>query len=231
MNALHLSKSNSWMTPADILASSRTVLDDIDLDPASSGPANLRVRANTFFDEGDDALRPGRIWFGSVFLNPPGGKRGKESLTGLFWQKLMEERDAGHVSHAIFLAFSLEALSMTQKYHVTTMLSFPLCVPQTRLRFLTEYSEEVMSEEDFVACLTSTELSAATMTKAQRLTWAKNIVALAKKTDVEPHPAAGLILDRYAAQPTHGNVIVYVPGNIDRTAVFKEEFSKYGAVR
>jgi hypothetical protein len=174
MNALHLSKSNSWMTPTNILESVHVVLGDIDLDPASSEIADARVLSNGYFTERDDGLS--RPWHGRVFINPPGGKRGKESLTGLFWQKLMNECIAGRVSHAIFLSFSLEALSMTQKYHQVTMLSFPLCVPYSRLRFVPEDGSKAQS-------------------------------------------------------PTHGNVIVYVPGNIDRTAVFKEEFSKYGAVR
>jgi hypothetical protein len=58
-----------------------------------------------------------------------------ESLTKLFWSKLLAEYDAGRVEQAVFLAFSLEALANCQDEGIGR---FPMCVPRKRLQFLNE---------------------------------------------------------------------------------------------
>lgn len=146
MNARHLSLSDSWMTPEDILVRVRNTLGGIDLDPASSEAANKRVKATYFVDEQRDGLK-GPWCFASrkplsVFVNPPGGKfpkghaLGGQGKTGLFWQKLMTERAAGHIKHAIFLFFSLEGLSNTQGYFTEAATKFVVCIPKKRIKFL-----------------------------------------------------------------------------------------------
>lgn len=152
MNAQHLSLSDSWMTPDDVLERVRNTLGGIDLDPASSEAANERVKATTYFTEQDNGLLLSWTWFeketskwiktGSVFCNPPGGKfpkghaLGGQGKTGLFWDKLMRERQAGHIKHAVFLFFSLEGLSNNQGYGSLSPTRFPVCIPKKRTRFL-----------------------------------------------------------------------------------------------
>jgi hypothetical protein len=109
------------------------VLGSIDLDPASSHWANGRVRASSFYTEEENGLE--QPWYGRVFLNPPGGKVGNKSKTGLFWRKLMEELP--NLKGAIFMGFSLECMQTTQNYSDKSVLDFPVCVPSRRLRFVT----------------------------------------------------------------------------------------------
>ena len=138
MNPKHLSKTVEHYTPLEVLAAVRQVLGVIELDPASSWEAQRNVGAlNYITQEGDGLAMSWASEFGprSVFLNPPGGKVVNQSVSKLWWEKLVREVYLGHVSHAIFLAFNLEMLQTTQSC-VKPMLDYGLCYPRERLRFL-----------------------------------------------------------------------------------------------
>lgn len=140
MNVQHSSRSDSWRTPVSILVRVRWVLGDITLDPASSVEANEVVSASNIFTKEDDGLLQSWKTNGrSMFINPPGGKTGNKSNTSLFWKKLMEHRlhDQGF-DHAIFLAFSAEAMQTTQGKGCKSICEFPFCVPAKRIRFVGE---------------------------------------------------------------------------------------------
>lgn len=165
------------MTPVDIIESARLVLGQIDLDPASSAYANDVILARRYIEKSENGLTA--KWYEdgekiSVYLNPPGGKLSNRSLCAAFWQKLMEVFDSGNLIHAIFMAFSCEALQTTQNLKCRPILDFPFCVPRRRIKFV--------------------------------------------------HPS------KIKTQPSHSNVIVYVPGEVDRTVEFYKEFSQYGYV-
>jgi hypothetical protein len=132
-NVRHSSKSDAWRTPPDIVERARIVLGGIDLDPATTIAANAQVNARCIFAPPLDGLAV--QWFGSVFLNPPGGVRDGKSQCGLWWAKLIEEIESERVKDAIFVAFSIEALQFTQRCE-RSILDFPFCVPRQRLAFL-----------------------------------------------------------------------------------------------
>lgn len=134
MNIQHSSRSDEWFTPKWLMEAIQEVIGPIELDPASSKEANIIVNAKRILTREDNGLRTSWGKATSIFINPPGGKEGKESKTGLFWNKLMQERDNGNFGHAIFLAFSIEALQTTQKYD-KPIAGFPFCVPSKRIRF------------------------------------------------------------------------------------------------
>lgn len=170
---MHSCRNDDWLTPEYIIEKVRRVLGEIDLDPASSKFANERIRArNIFTKEQNGLIQP---WWGNVFINPPGGKVDGKSLTALFWKKLVLEiqQEESAVQHAIFLAFSAEALQNTQGKGVPSIGSYTFCIPAKRIRF------------DF------------------------------------PGPAI-------KTAPSHSNVIVYVPGKIDHTDKFLNEFCDLG---
>jgi ParB family chromosome partitioning protein len=137
-NSKHFSKHDSWETPDYIIDMARSVLGAIDLDPASSFQANQRVGATKFIGLPNDSLE--MAWAidkpVSIYLNPPGGKAGNKSKTGLFWKKLIDLRDTGKLKHAIFMSFSIEALQHTQLLPVDSLCYFPLCIPRRRLVFI-----------------------------------------------------------------------------------------------
>lgn len=136
----HSSVSDNWWTPDWLVNLSKEVLGEIDLDPASSYESNLKIGAARFIDEKSNGLIT--PWNDnenepiSVFLNPPGGKIGNKSKAGFFWNTLMAYASADFISHAIFLAFSIEALQTTQINSSQPITSFPLCIPKKRIAFV-----------------------------------------------------------------------------------------------
>ena len=58
-----------WYTPPAVIKAVRTVLGEIDLDPASTAEANHIVGAKNFFTKDDDGLK--HDWLGKIFCNPP----------------------------------------------------------------------------------------------------------------------------------------------------------------
>lgn len=134
MNIQHSSRSDDWGTPKGIVDSARLVLGGrIDIDPASSAHWNRTVGAVTYYSKDIDGIT--KDWVGSVYCNPPGGKLGNKSNTARFWGKLMEEVSLGHVEHAIFMAFSVEALAVTQEKPYKSMGEFMVCIPSKRIKF------------------------------------------------------------------------------------------------
>lgn len=205
VNDRHSNATPSWGTPQDIVEASRHVLGGIiDLDPASSEFFNSRVRARRFYDLNDDGLR--KSWCDyfpyedndhefpvddverfSIFLNPPSGRyKGGKLTTGnlglcsnwinkLFWQKLLDEIQLGHVSHGIYIAYSAEQMQTTQNDCTQSVLDFPLCIPKKRLDYVDQEGTE----------------------------W---------------------------TQGTHASAVVYVPGLVNNSELFKSEFAQFGKV-
>lgn len=91
------SGNNEWYTPEKYIEMARTVLGEIELDPASSETANKTVKANCFYTEQDDGLS--RQWRGKVWMNPPYGT----DLIGKFTEKFADEYTAGSITEGIVL--------------------------------------------------------------------------------------------------------------------------------
>lgn len=158
MNAKHSSASVEHYTPHEIVAAARAVMGGIDLDPASSAYANGHVvKATRFFDAAANGFR--RPWEGRVFLNPPGGLcdangvalpprtpgvklppgtyAGAQSSAAAWHDRLVEQLDAGRVTEAVFVGFTIELLQTTQAEGRAPIADADaLCFPAQRLRFL-----------------------------------------------------------------------------------------------
>ena len=137
-NVHHSSKTVEHYTPIEIIEAARETMGGIDLDPASTLSVNThRVKAETYYGKKDGALS--RHWSGRVFLNPPGGLdiATRKSNAAVWWAKLAEEYDAGRVTQAIFVGFTLEILATSQDACIW-LGDFPLCFPRARIAFWTE---------------------------------------------------------------------------------------------
>jgi hypothetical protein len=97
VHVAHNSGKTDWYTPDDWLELAREVLEEIDLDPASSALANRRVRAKRYYDVAADGLSPRKRWRGRVWMNPPYNR------CAAFIDRLLAEFVAGNVTEAIVL--------------------------------------------------------------------------------------------------------------------------------
>src|SRR5262249_32648554 len=97
--------------------------------------ANETARAKIFFDEKQNGLR--REWHGRVFVNPPYGKVGTESMASAFCHKAIDEMDAGRVKECIILVNSLHS----QQWQMP-LYEFPVCFVDHRIQFLDETGEK-----------------------------------------------------------------------------------------
>lgn len=87
--------TDEYYTPEYIIAAVRTVLGEIDLDPASCERAQAVVQAGSYYTKADDGLN--RSWCGRVFLNPP------YSSPQPFVLRMIDEYATGNVEAAIVL--------------------------------------------------------------------------------------------------------------------------------
>jgi ParB family chromosome partitioning protein len=129
-NRAHVSNNsgnNEWYTPSDYIESARSVLIDIDLDPASSETANKTVQAKTYFTENESGLD--KEWRGRVWMNPPYA----QPLIKEFTDKLCLCIDNRSVTEAIVLVNNA-----TETVWFQSMLrrSSAVCFPEKRIKFV-----------------------------------------------------------------------------------------------
>lgn len=125
----HVAKNRGnyeWYTPEDIAGSAKTVLGDIDLDPASSDIANKIIGAKKYYTKEDNGLS--QVWSGCVYMNPPYAGE----LIGRFIDKLCESFDSGTVEQAIVLVNNATETNWFQRL---TGLASGIVFPSGRVKF------------------------------------------------------------------------------------------------
>lgn len=60
---------NEWYTPKEYIEAAKSVMGDIDVDPASSEIANKIVKAKIYYTAQNDGLT--KPWIGRIWMNPP----------------------------------------------------------------------------------------------------------------------------------------------------------------
>lgn len=124
----HLSESNEWYSPEDIVARARACMGGIDLDPASCEEANHVVQATRFFTKEDNGL--GQPWEGRIWLNPPYGKTGGRSNAGLWTEEAIYRFNDDEIQEAIVLVNASTGAKWFQ-----ALWAFPVCFVEGRLCF------------------------------------------------------------------------------------------------
>lgn len=209
-NAKHSAKTVEHYTPKRYIEAVHQVLGNISLDPASNAIANETVQACRYYTAYDDGLT--RRWSGNIFCNPPGGKVQNKSRPKLFWNKLMDELKYGNINHAIFLAFSIEALQTCQKGVIRPMGSFPICFPDHRISFVNAEGRPVSE-----CCPENNDGT-----------------LIPNRSPIIPADTSknvpSLFLAKAPKGNTHASCFVYVPGQYDRSDYFAEVFSQFGSV-
>ncbi len=123
----HNSGNNEWYTPPAFVEAARTVLGEIDFDPASSQFANQTVKAAAFLTSDDDGLS--FDWHGRVWMNPPYSG----DLIGKFTQKLAMHFDDGSVTEAICL---VNNATETNWFQSLSNFTAAVCFVNKRIRYL-----------------------------------------------------------------------------------------------
>lgn len=112
-------------TPASIIEAARRTMGGIDLDPASSEVANLRVRATRFFTQADDGLS--KVWYGKLWINHPFSRE----YNAKWINKLVSEFKAGNITAACAICFA----STSEKWF-RPLLDYPQCFLTPRTNYL-----------------------------------------------------------------------------------------------
>lgn len=127
--ANYSSESEEWYTPDEYMQTVRDFFNGITLDPCSCEKANETVGAEHIFTKDDDSLT--RQWHGRVFMNPPYGKDGSESVAGIFCDKAISEYKDGNAEEVIILVNS----SHTQKWQ-RNLYDYTVCFVDHRIKFI-----------------------------------------------------------------------------------------------
>ena len=107
-------------TPSAIIEAARRTMSGIDLDPASSETANLRVKATRFFTQADDGLS--KVWQNHPF---------SRALNAKWINKLVSEYKAGNITAACAICFA----STSEKWF-RPLLDYPQCFLTPRTNYL-----------------------------------------------------------------------------------------------
>ena len=117
---------NDWHTPLKYINAAREVMGVIDLDPASSDEAQIKIDAERYFTPKHDGLT-GK-WGGRIWLNPPYS----QPLIAQFIEKLIAEYKAGNVKEAIVLTHNY---TDTVWFHSAESAAALICFTSGRIPF------------------------------------------------------------------------------------------------
>ena len=122
--------SFEWYTPPKFIEMARSVLGEIDLDPASNPIAQGWIKAGKFYTEHDNGLI--QPWHGRVWCNPPYNK-----FTKMFVCRGLELYQAKEVESCIFL------INRTGAHWFTDMVDQfdAICAVRKRISFLNPLGE------------------------------------------------------------------------------------------
>lgn len=124
---------NEWYTPQAHIDLAREVLEEIDLDPATSPQAQETVQANTFYTAEDNGLE--KEWHGKVWMNPPYSQPAIQQ----FIEKLIKEYSEGRVTEAIVLTHNY---TDTAWFHLAASQCKAVCFTRGRIGFLSPEGEK-----------------------------------------------------------------------------------------
>lgn len=134
-SAVHSCTTSEWYSPPEIVEPYRSLVGEIDLDPASCEAANARtVRARSYHSLATPGGGLAQRWEGRVWINPPSPPRA-------WWERAVRALVDREAESILFVAYSLEALQQSQRWGRVPMTAFSVCVPSKRIRYLTTVAE------------------------------------------------------------------------------------------
>lgn len=129
INAFTSSDSVEWYTPELYIKAARTVMGDIDLDPASCDEAQQTVKARQYFTKENDGLA--QKWHGRVWMNPPYGRDEDNSSTVEKWvARIVTAFIHKEIEQAVILVNAT-----TDRAWFEMLWPFPICFVRKRIKF------------------------------------------------------------------------------------------------
>lgn len=119
---------DEWYTPVDIIEAARSLMGDIDLDPATCIAAEKVIQAVDWYTKEDDGLT--QAWMGRIWCNPPYSY----PLIEKFTQKAIAEYDAGHITEGLVLVNNCTDAA----WFVAMAERFPVMFTKGRAKFWQE---------------------------------------------------------------------------------------------
>ena len=126
-----------WYTPRRYLDAAINVMGAIDLDPASSKPAQAHVKAARYFTLESNGLQ--QRWAGRVFLNPPYAMPHIKQFT----QKMIASWQAGEISEGILLTNNA---TDTEWFHAALNGCKAMCLTKGRIKFIEANDGELIEK-------------------------------------------------------------------------------------
>ena len=135
--SLHVSQGNNdWYTPSIYIESARTVMGNIDVDPASSDIAQETVQAKQHYTIDNCGLD--KDWLGNVWLNPPYSHPEVENFTS----KAVAEFTSGNCTSAIVLTNNA---TDTKWFHELLNSCNAVCITAGRISFIDSTGEQKLA--------------------------------------------------------------------------------------
>lgn len=130
------------ITNSDLITAAHSLLDGIELDPASSVLANTYVQADNFFTPTDDGMNE-KEWYGSVYVFPPHGtyfwdkKQQRWRITrtacpsvisshALWFRKMYRSWLDGSIKQGLYFTNCPDMIRYEQR-----IFDFPMCILRT----------------------------------------------------------------------------------------------------
>lgn len=202
--AQHISKTNERYTPGMVADASHAVMGGIDLDPASSWLANKTIKAKRYYGTGK---RNGELVFIDGFRQKWSGRVFLNPPGG----RAPGKNPAKTMSQATMWWWRLA--NAWKNGHVTEAIFVGFTMEIIR----TAQSVNAPHPASFPLCFPTERMCFATPSAVDENDW-----PIVGATRVE------------SEDPTHGNVVVYLPPANDpqtRVELFKTEFGRFGDVK
>lgn len=153
-----LNEDFEYISNYDMIQSAYALLEEIDLDPASSKVANTYVNAKKFYTPLDDGLNE-QPWFGNVYLFPPSGayffdkrhqrwkktRASSPTLTSshaVWFRRLYKAWLSGEIKQGLYFTNCPDMIRYEQK-----LFDFPVCIPRTPPTLLCHTSTEIKNKK------------------------------------------------------------------------------------